>query len=1495
MKIYQEPSPPTTITTPRRAVSFAAHGGSASAIGAGDYSRTPTTLTKSGRKPLTPHNPQQPSPMQSLRRSLKEGGGGDSSGMKKKKTNSFLQTPQKYGSSSSTMDKENQEHAAATPTTATRSSVTTTPTTNSASAFRRSLRATLSPPSSTSSKATTQHQTMTVQPTSSSSQPLQEVGVGRRLGGRSEQQTQPRTTTSNNNNWTPQQRHQQQRHQQPPKTPNSILRTELEEEDSLDEDFSLLVSPSAGVSFFSRLNDNNHNLTTTAMPTTTTSTMSMQMQMSDDTRLVLVSPAAAAAIYNSVTKESPPLFQATTTTGAITSTTTTNTTDTPSPLVQPRTLNKTTPPSAAQAVEQAVEKEETTSAAAFAPKHKTTTRFGPQLLLKSSTTTTASLLGKPVRNTQAVGRAMARESKEQVRVGPGKGGVCLDLSELFLDTTKPLKTTSPPAALEQRLLESRTVRARAKTVPVPQPQQAIKTTGVKAKATKSFAPTKTTAKSKTTNSAVAAAPVQITTRPVKKVRVPFNRQKAFELAKSRMSEAPTDTDTNFSVQVVQQMQVVQQVPPFVDAETEEPIPTMSNKISNRQAAQLQFESEASSEPESSTAATRPVKKVRVPFDRQKAFELAKSRASTDADADTNFGVAFQVQVPFATEENTPAMSNKISDRQAQLQFESSSEPEESSTAATPQIKNNSIAFDISAPHSHHKSKSTPYVSNKTRAHAATGTNGVNVKPGDTWADKQCETFVSWLNYTFTPTEDEDNEESNSNATTGGGTSTSRTSPSRGALRTLVLHRRMAQTRMKGAELFHGRDMLKVRAIVQAEIGRGKVTIRDDRDVYADLSLRRQITTLLLSYTTPWLRLGLEMLLGEPISLLDSTSTVASTITITSPNRCSSPMATKASRNQTAATAAAATSDSRMRNLLKSVIVNRVLSDAKILAKYTKGKCKVPSGKFGKLYLEEMRALVLYRLVVLIIYLDRAKEANIIDKVPRMFTKTSSVKSSRSVLLALCRDILSAEGDFTKHLSRIGLVVSYKQEPVDEVEFVVSNLAVDLRDGVRLTRMVEILTEAPTKSVMTTLRLPAVSRLQKLHNVGVAISKLTDFGITITSDVNSHHIVDGHREMVLKLMWSVIAHCCMRKLLEKNLVEEEIRSVLRSNRARRKVEGRLALPESESNEASFPDNASPEEILKSLLFRWCQAVCSGFGLTLTDFTTCFADGKALCLLVHYYHPSAIRLDEIRPTSNGNVPELSKEEAIRNERMNSTLAGVCVYELGGIPKMLPVTDSSNPPNEQSMLLCLSYLCSRLMESSKEIFASILIQAAYRKYQEKILLERKRAAALVIFQTWCRFKDNYYRALQQKYARAVGTLERFVLAHKDSLVRLRNLRLTEERRQFASIQIQVCIVSSREQHALFLCLGYNTLVPLYLTFFVTMFAWTEMLSGIDGQDRVCRTLGSNAVGDSHSERMEMLFCKERNINARLAKGLGLHDTTNLERTLLATGIYFHYPFRH
>ena len=51
------------------------------------------------------------------------------------------------------------------------------------------------------------------------------------------------------------------------------------------------------------------------------------------------------------------------------------------------------------------------------------------------------------------------------------------------------------------------------------------------------------------------------------------------------------------------------------------------------------------------------------------------------------------------------------------------------------------------------------------------------------------------------------------------------------------------------------------ATLDAEIAAGRLVVRADRDLHADVGLRERLAALLGSYATPWLRLGLEVIFG----------------------------------------------------------------------------------------------------------------------------------------------------------------------------------------------------------------------------------------------------------------------------------------------------------------------------------------------------------------------------------------------------------------------------------------------------------------------------------------------------------------------------------------------------------------------------------------------------------------------------------------------------------
>lgn len=120
-------------------------------------------------------------------------------------------------------------------------------------------------------------------------------------------------------------------------------------------------------------------------------------------------------------------------------------------------------------------------------------------------------------------------------------------------------------------------------------------------------------------------------------------------------------------------------------------------------------------------------------------------------------------------------------------------------------------------------------------------------------------------------------------------------------------------------------------------------------------------------------------------------------------------------------------------------------------------------------------------------------------------------------MGFCADMVTAHGDIIRRLRNIGFNLTHKQTHLDEVNYAVNTLN-DLRDGTRITRVVEILFKGEPLSQK--LRLPAISKLQKIHNVNLALTRISEH-INIEGNISTRDIVNGHREKMLSLFWQII--------------------------------------------------------------------------------------------------------------------------------------------------------------------------------------------------------------------------------------------------------------------------------------------------------------------------------------------------------------------------------------
>ncbi|XP_055950356.1 abnormal spindle-like microcephaly-associated protein homolog isoform X2 [Argiope bruennichi] len=358
-----------------------------------------------------------------------------------------------------------------------------------------------------------------------------------------------------------------------------------------------------------------------------------------------------------------------------------------------------------------------------------------------------------------------------------------------------------------------------------------------------------------------------------------------------------------------------------------------------------------------------------------------------------------------------------------------------------------------------------------------------------------------------------------------------------------------------------------------------------------------------------------------------------------------------------------------------------------------------------------------------------------------------LENSRSLLLTFSREYLSGEGDLTKHLRYLGCVVQHEQVPLEEFDYAVRNIAVDLRCGLRLGRVVEILLQ--DWSIFKSLRANTLNRLAKIHNNEVIFKALEKASIQIEDNIDPRDIVDGNREKTLSLLWQIIFKTQISKCLNLEVLKKENSYLKRSLQLKADVATFNALQnldETGSFEVEFLNSKlyKENEVIQQL-FQWCQNVCAHYGVKVLNFTTSFSDGRALCFIIHHYHPNLLPQNKIHkettchyfekqmeaeeegdcPFRYGNMTHELKNKLMKNEKENVDIAFQKFQEIGQIPILsFPSHVRNKIPDEKVVITLMSYVNMRLMELSVEIRAARTILLAYRKW----CLRRKQAKLMI-----------------------------------------------------------------------------------------------------------------------------------------------------------------------
>lgn len=378
-----------------------------------------------------------------------------------------------------------------------------------------------------------------------------------------------------------------------------------------------------------------------------------------------------------------------------------------------------------------------------------------------------------------------------------------------------------------------------------------------------------------------------------------------------------------------------------------------------------------------------------------------------------------------------------------------------------------------------------------------------------------------------------------------------------------------------------------------------------------------------------------------------------------------------------------------------------------------------------------------RSLMLINLLDTAQRQGLFP-CQNLFQTSSPYKSSLAVVQGLCRLLIPSVGDVPRVLGHLGFHVSHTQYPLEEFSYHISNLAVDLRDGVRLTRLVECLLYPPgsldlhrdgltvtlaSGDVLTSstnyngdqgatwplsqhLKYPCTGRVQRMYNVEIALAALgsiTDVDNGMLRGLSATDIVDGHREKTVRLLWGLVSKWGLGMLVDFDLVDRETKR-LRHMQARKL--GRTTCDE----EVAEVTCSKESERQTRLLREWAQLVCALHDVAVTNLTTSFADGQAYKAIGHEYTaiiPASTSCPKSKGETSGDLPSILSAFGCSKSFTSLFLS--------------PRTS----PSKTTTTSLLAFLASRILPVATPHNAALCIQRAYRAHLAR--WETRRRVAL------------------------------------------------------------------------------------------------------------------------------------------------------------------------
>ncbi|KAL6707360.1 hypothetical protein ACN47E_004139 [Coniothyrium glycines] len=365
-----------------------------------------------------------------------------------------------------------------------------------------------------------------------------------------------------------------------------------------------------------------------------------------------------------------------------------------------------------------------------------------------------------------------------------------------------------------------------------------------------------------------------------------------------------------------------------------------------------------------------------------------------------------------------------------------------------------------------------------------------------------------------------------------------------------------------------------------------------------------------------------------------------------------------------------------------------------------------------------------RSLMLILLLDRAKQTDCLSGC--LFQTTSPYKTSVEVLHQLSSMLLPSLGDITRPLGHLSYKVEHVQYPLQEYTYHIDNIAIDLRDGVMFTRLVELLLyssntlvahqedtltirlpggESLTSDLGVTqkdcwvlsqhLKFPAIGRPQKVYNVQIALAALSQVqGVPshAIDSIRADDVVDGHRERTLCLLWSLVGKCGFGSLVNWPQLVKETQRFRQQWYTDRDCFAERGLDSDDDEATSEYDGLTYH---KRVLLSWSRSIARLHGLRVSNLTTSFANPTVLEAIIDTYLPStlATRFEDKRLAL-----------AAKLKAVGCSSSFIALF-------MPQHTYARSIPSQDFTVLTLSFLASRLLPLSIEHRAASTIQAAFR----------------------------------------------------------------------------------------------------------------------------------------------------------------------------------------